>query len=144
MTDLERIGGVERLSLLMARFLERMAGDFVIGFRFEGKDLQRIAFHEAELAAVHLDASPEPARRATLPGSLPRYSGRSLPAVHAPLRLNRGQFNRRLSVLATVLRENAVPEDVINRWIEHDRALEPAIATSEDCMAPVRTSEEMK
>lgn len=143
MTDLERIGGVERLSVLMTRFLERMAGDFVIGFRFEGKDLQRIAFHETELAAAHLDVSLEPARRVAPPKS-PRYSGRSLPAVHGPLRLTRGQFNRRLSVLATVLRENAVPEDVITRWLEHDRSLEPAIATSDDCVVPVYTSEEMK
>lgn len=129
MSDLEQIGGSERLEAIVDRFVRRMASDFVIGFLFEGKDLERIAFHEAELAAVHLSRSPPgstPAARAT-------YSGRSLPSVHAPMRIHRGHFERRLSVLAKVLRESSVPEDIIGRWIAHDRELMPAIASSDDC-----------
>jgi hemoglobin len=122
MTDYERIGGGEALSALVRTFVQRMADDFVIGFRFQGKDLDRIAFHEAELAAAHL-------------GGPKAYHGRSLSAAHQPMRLNRGQFDRRLAVLATVLREHHVPEDIIERWLAHDRALLPAIATTEDCVS---------
>lgn len=121
MTDYERIGGGERLSALVRAFVDRMAGDFVIGFRFEGKDLDRIAFHEAELAAAHL-------------GGPRAYGGRSIGEVHLPMRINRGQFRRRLAVLKTVLRENDVPDDVIDRWIAHDAALEAAIASPTDCV----------
>jgi hemoglobin len=122
MTDYERLGGEQALQSLVRTFVSRMAGDFVIGFRFIGKDLDRIAFHEAELAAAHL-------------GGPQAYHGRSLSAVHQPMRLNRGQFDRRLAILATVLREHQVPEDILERWIAHDRALLPAIATTEDCVS---------
>lgn len=121
MTDYDRIGGDEVLRPLVRRFVDRMAGDFVIGFRFEGKDLERIAHHEAQLAAAHL-------------GGPRLYSGRSIGEVHLPMRINRGQFHRRLAVLRTVLREEAVPDDVIDRWIAHDAALEPAIADPTDCV----------
>ena len=121
MTDYERIEGGERLGPLVQRFVARMATDFVIGFRFEGKDLDRIAFHEAELAAAHL-------------GGPPAYSGRSIGEVHLRMRINRGQFRRRLAVLKTVLREEGVPDDVIDRWIAHDAALEAAIADPTDCV----------
>ena len=121
MTDYDRLGGAEVLGPLVRAFVDRMAKDFVIGFRFEGKDLDRIAHHEAELAAAHL-------------GGPRSYTGRSIGETHAPLRINRGQFRRRLAVLATVLREHAVPEDVIERWIAHDAALESVVADPTDCV----------
>jgi hemoglobin len=120
-SDAERIGGEEALFGLVRRFVQRMADDFVIGFRFEGKDLDRIAYHEAELALSHL-------------GGRRGYTGRSLGEVHAPMRINRGQFRRRLAVLRTVLEEECVPADVIGRWIEHDEALEGVIAGPTDCV----------
>lgn len=120
MTDLERIGGMEALAGLMRSFVARAAGDFVIGFRFAGKDLDRIAHFEAELAASHLG------------GGVP-YSGRSIGQVHEPLRISRGQFHRRLAVLRTVLADHHVPQDIIERWIAHDAALEPVVADATDC-----------
>ena len=119
-SDYERAGG-ERLREVVAEFVRRMAADFVIGFRFEGKDLDRIAHHEFELAAAHL-------------GGPQAYGGRSLPQAHRPMRINRGQFRRRLAVLRTVLREHDVPEDVIERWIAHDEALIDVIAEPRDCV----------
>lgn len=120
-SDAERIGSEEALFALVRRFVQRMADDFVIGFQFEGKDLDRIAHHEAELALSHL-------------GGRRGYTGRALGEVHAPLRLNRGQFRRRLAVLRTVLEEEGVPDDVIGRWIAHDEALEAVIAGPADCV----------
>jgi truncated hemoglobin YjbI len=120
-TDAERLGGEGALFGLVRRFVQRMADDFVIGFRFEGKDLERIAYHEAELALSHL-------------GGRRGYSGRSLGEVHAPMRINRGQFRRRLAVLRKVLEEEGVPSDVIARWIAHDEALEGVIAGPTDCL----------
>ncbi|MEQ1501716.1 MAG: group 1 truncated hemoglobin [Myxococcota bacterium] len=121
MTDWDRVGGEAVIAPLVRRFVDRMASDFVIGFRFDGKDLDRIAHHEAELAAAHL-------------GGPRSYAGRSLAEVHLPMRINRGQFRRRLAVLRTVLREGGLPDDVIDRWIAHDERLEPAIATPTDCV----------
>ncbi|MEZ4241783.1 MAG: tetratricopeptide repeat protein [Myxococcota bacterium] len=123
--DVARIGGEAAVEALVARFVRRMAADFVIGFQFQGKDLDRIAHHEAELALAHL-------------GGRRHYGGRSLGEVHAPLRINRGQFRRRLAVLRATLEDEGVPSDVIERWIAHDQALEGAIAGPTDCLAPGR------
>jgi hemoglobin len=119
-SDYERAGG-ERLRDVVTAFVRRMAEDFVIGFRFEGKDLERIAHHEHELAAAHL-------------GGPRAYGGRSLQAAHRPKRINRGQFRRRLAIQRTVLQEHGVPADVIDRWIAHDEALIDVIAEPRDCV----------
>jgi truncated hemoglobin YjbI len=120
LTDWERAGG-EGLREVVAEFVRRMAADFVIGFRFEGKDLDRIAHHEYELATAHL-------------GGPAAYGGRSLPQAHRPMRINRGQFRRRLAILRLVLTERGVPQDVVERWIAHDAALEDVIAEPRDCV----------
>lgn len=126
--DVARLGGEQALVSLVDRFVRRMAGDFVIGFRFAGVDLARVAHHEAELALAHL-------------GGPKRYSGRSLSEVHLRMRLNRGQFRRRLAILRATLEDEGAPVDVIDRWIAHDEALEGVIATPDDCVLPagVRT-----
>lgn len=121
MTDYERIGGEPAVRALVQAFVARMADDFVIGFQFAGKDLERIAYHEVEHASEVL-------------GGPVRYSGRSLGLVHEPLRVHRGQFQRRIALLRAVLREREVPEDVIARWVAHDEALEPVVASARDCL----------
>jgi hypothetical protein len=58
-----------------------------------------------------------------------------LQLVHEPLRIHKGQFERRLALLRVVLAEQHVPDDVIERWVAHDRELMPAVASSRDCVA---------
>lgn len=120
MTDLERVGGAGVVEDLMQAFVKRVAADFIIGFLFEGRDLERIARHEAELAVSHLGG----------PG---RYSGRPLGASHRPLRINRGHFRRRLAILRVVLEEQGVPAEVRERWVAHDASLESVITDGTEC-----------
>lgn len=122
-TDLERIGGPQQVEALMEAFIARMRDDFIVGYLFEGVDLARIVQHEAQLATAHL-------------GGTARYTGRPIGAVHRPLRINRGHFRRRLAILRTVLSEHDLADDVIDRWIAHDRALEPVITDGTDCVPP--------
>jgi truncated hemoglobin YjbI len=122
-TDWDRLGGEEVMRPLVASIVRRMAQDFIIGFRFAGKDLDRIAHFELELASSHL-------------GGPWTYTGRSLQQVHEPLRISRGQFQRRLAVLGLVLRDAGVPDDIAERWLAHDQALEPLIADTTDCGPP--------
>ena len=121
MTDYERIGGEPALERLIGRFLDRVFGDFIIGFLFEGRDRARIHRHEVEHAAALL-------------GGPRRYAGRPLAAVHQPLRINRGQFRRRLAILRVVLHADGVPPEIIERWIGHDARLERAITDGLDCV----------
>ena len=113
--------GEERVRSIVGALVDRMAGDFVIGFLFEGRDLARIARHELELARAHL-------------GGPAAYGGRPLGEVHRPLKINRGHFRRRLSLLAIVLEEHGVPADLARRWIDHEAALESVISDGIECV----------
>lgn len=121
MTDLERAGGEPRVAAVMDRFVREMADDFVIGFLFVGKDLPRIARHEAELA-VHLL------------GGENRYGGRPLATLHRAMKVHRGQFRRRLFVLRRVLSDEGLPPDLVERWIAHHAAMEAGIVAPGDCV----------
>ena len=75
MTDFDRAGGEATVRGVIDRFVDRMFDDFIIGFRFDGKDRARIKAHEYEHAARVLGAS------------IP-YTGRDIPGLHRPLRIN--------------------------------------------------------
>ncbi len=109
----------------MDAFVERVAQDFIIGFLFQGKDLARIKRFETALALTHLQP----------PGGGARYGGQPIAAVHKPLRINAGQFRRRLALLRTVLSDRGVPDDIVARWVAHDARLESAITDGTDCLA---------
>jgi truncated hemoglobin YjbI len=113
--------GEDRVRAIVGALVRRMAGDFVTGFLFEGRDHERIVRHELELARAHL-------------GGPQAYGGRPLGAVHRPLKINRGHFRRRLSLLALVLEEHGVPADVAQRWIDHEAALEPVVSDGTECV----------
>lgn len=123
MSTLDDVGGRDGLERVVRDFVGRMAADFVVGFHFEGKDLERIVWRETELASEHL-------------GGGDRYGGRGLSEVHAPLRVHRGHFRRRLHVLERTLRDHAWPEDLVARWLAHDRALEDLVSSPDECGPP--------
>ena len=120
-SDYERLGGHEGLERLVRAFIDRAFDDMIIGFTFVGKDKERIVRHEVEHASGNL-------------GGPSAYTGRPVARVHRPLRINRGQFRRRLALLRTVLREQGVEEDIIDRWVAADRRLEEAIVDGTDCV----------
>jgi hemoglobin len=120
-TDFERLGGEAGVRPLVEAVCQAFFDDFIIGFRFEGKDHARIIAKEYEHARHHLGG----------PGG---YSGRPVAQVHRPLKINQGQFRRRLAILQTVLTEAGVASDVVERWVGHDAALEAAITDGTDCV----------
>jgi len=121
--DLATLGGREGVERLVRAFVHRFAQDFIIGYLFEGRDLERIILHETEHALQHLGAEVA-------------YTGRPIAAVHRPLRINAGHFRRRLAILRTVLTEQGVRPPVIDRWIQADRQLMAAIVDGTDCAPP--------
>lgn len=120
-SDYERLGGDAALERIVRAFIDRVFDDFIIGFAFVGKDRERIIRHEVEHAAGNL-------------GGPSAYTGRPIAHVHHPLLINRGQFRRRLALLRTVLGEQGVDEDIIERWVAADRRLEEAIVDGTDCV----------
>lgn len=122
MTDWDRLGGEAGVQRIVDDFVGRVAGDFVIGFLFTGRDLARIARHEVEHASTHL-------------GGPLGYTGAPIAPSHRAMRINGGQFRRRLAILRTVLTAHHAPADVIERWIAHDQRLERVITDGTDCVA---------
>ena len=119
-TDFEQIGEV-RLRGIIECFVERVFRDPIIGFFFTGKDPARIREHEYTHAAVSL-------------GAMLSYEGRPIVPLHRPLRINAGQFRRRLAILNQEIERAGVAPDIRERWIFAQQRLLPAITDGTDCV----------
>lgn len=120
MSDYDTLGGEAALRAIIDDFIDRVAGDYIIGFFFAGRDLDRIKAREFELASAHL-------------GGPFQYRGRPLGQAHAQLPINKGHMRRRLAFLRTVLRDHGAPDDLAERWVAHDSALEDLITNGREC-----------
>lgn len=121
MTDYERLGGEEGLRRIVEAFVQRERIDPIIGFLFDGVDLERLVRHEVAFAAQHL-------------GGPRAYSGRPLAEAHGPRRIHRGWFRRRLALLRQTLTDAGAPPEVIAGWLERERRLEPLVTDGTDCV----------
>lgn len=104
-SDLARLGE-ERVRRLVHTFMERVFGDPMIGFYFQGRSLSRIRELECRFALSHL-------------GGGDVYTGRPLDEAHGPLRIFGGHFDRRSALLRETLAEDGVDHDIAERWLEH-------------------------
>ena len=106
MTHFETIGGEQRLRRIIEAFVEQLFSDTMIGFMFAGKSRLRIQEMEYQLAAQQL-------------GGDVTYRGRPLDAVHAPLPIMGGHFDRRRQILVNTLEKFEVAIDIQTSWLEH-------------------------
>lgn len=109
----ERIGA-EKLREVITDFYERVFGDVMIGFLFEGKDKQRLIDKEWEFTAHFLGADVA-------------YTGRPMRQAHASSPIFGGHFERRLQLLRQAMAANGVDDEVARVWIEHQQALRAQI-----------------
>jgi truncated hemoglobin YjbI len=117
MTDLahfDALGGEVVLRPLIARFVDRMFDDIMIGYLFRAADRERVKAKEYEFAAQHLGAQVE-------------YTGRPLTTAHRAHRITGGQFMRRLQILKETLTEFRAPASVSEHWVGHTLALQAQI-----------------
>jgi len=106
-----RLGGVERLRVLLDRFYLRLYEDPMVGFFFAGKDRARIV--DGQLGFL-LKAFGE---TASFDGRHPSVAHLDLPPIL------RGQFDRRLVVLRSVLEEAGVPAADVDLWIRVEESM---------------------
>src|SRR3954465_2090414 len=102
----ELLGGEAVLRPLIARFVDRLFADVMIGYLFRAADRDRVKAKEYEFAARHLGAPLE-------------YTGRLIPEAHRAHRITGGQFMRRLQILKETLAAFQVPRAVSEHWVEH-------------------------
>ena len=123
----EAIGGEERVRTILASLYDRIFVDPIIGFLFAGKDRAHIVEQQVAFTCRFL-------------GGPQRYEGKPLPEAHARLPLLPGHFDRRHLLLARVLEEQGVPEEVKRVWLRIDESLRSSVlAAAEE--ARLRTRE---
>ncbi len=104
----------------------KMLADRMVGFFFEGRDLEPIVNGQVSLVRAMLGG----------PGV---YTGAPLPEAHRALPLLPGHFDRRHTLLAEVLESEGVDERVKATWLEADAAWRKAIlAAGADARARAR------
>jgi truncated hemoglobin YjbI len=113
----ELLGGEAALRPIIARFVDRMFDDIMIGYLFRAADRERVKAKEYEFAAQHLGAAVE-------------YSGRPLPDAHRAHRITGGQFMRRLQILKETLAAFQVPAAVSEHFVEHTLSLQAQITNN--------------
>jgi len=110
----EKLGGEAALRAIIARFVDRMFDDLMIGYLFRAADRERVKAKEYEFAARHLGAAVE-------------YSGRPIADAHRAHRITGGQFMRRLQILKDTLAAFQVPAEVSEHWVAHTLSLQSEI-----------------
>ncbi len=120
MTPFEQAGGEAVVRGIVDRFVDRAFDDMIIGFFFAGKDRARVKAHEYEHAAAVLGADVA-------------YTGRPIAPLHRPLKINGGQFRRRLALMRQEIERAGVPAEVAERWLDGQRAMERSITDGSDC-----------
>lgn len=123
MSPYERAGGETVVRAVVDAFVDRAFDDRIIGFLFAGKDRDRVKRHEFEHAAGVLGAA------------IP-YQGRPIAPLHKAMRINAGQFRRRLALLKQQIEAANVPSDVLELWLDGQRRMESAITDGTDCAPP--------
>ncbi len=113
MTLFEQIGSA-KLRDVLTDFYDRVFGDVMIGFMFEGKDKARLIDKEYELVAALLGADI-------------KYTGRPMRSAHAAHTIFGGHFERRMQLLRNVFAANAVPAEVAKAWLDHAESLRSQI-----------------
>ncbi|MDX2053823.1 MAG: group 1 truncated hemoglobin [Polyangiaceae bacterium] len=126
----EQLGGEPELRRIVTRFVDRVMGDVMIGFFFARVDRSRLIQRELEFSARHLGAD------------IP-YTGRTMPAAHAPHHIMGAHFMRRLQILKETLKELQVSPHIAQHWIDHTMKLLPQITThpASECAAPLPAGE---
>jgi hemoglobin len=115
MTSLyEAVGGEDAVRSILASLYDRLFVDPIVGFLFEGKDKAHIVEQQVAFTCRFL-------------GGPQRYDGKALPAAHAALPLLPGHFDRRHHLLAIVLTDQSVPDDVKRAWLHIDESLRSSV-----------------
>lgn len=107
--------GEARIREIVRRFYDCMANDILIGFFFEGRDLD----HIAEMQSAFLYRAM--GLRASYAGKSPADAHSTLPPILA------GHFDRRLTLLEAHLRAEGLDETQRSTWLAFENAFRATI-----------------
>jgi truncated hemoglobin YjbI len=114
---IESIGGEVVLRRILSRFYEEISHDLLIGFFFDGRNLQEIA---SQQALFILFAA----------GLIQNYGGRRPGSAHSALPpILSGHFDRRLVLLREVLHREGLSPDQIDLWVRFEESFRGRVVT---------------
>jgi truncated hemoglobin YjbI len=114
MTTAYEVLGEAKVRAILQALYDQLFVDPMVGFLFEGKDKAHIVAQQVIFTCAFL-------------GGPQRYTGKPLPEAHAALPLLPGHFDRRHHVLATLLEQHGVPDEVKRAWLRIDESLRPSV-----------------
>jgi hemoglobin len=107
--------GDEKIHEILRDFYRRMSGDILIGFFFDGRDLDAIAEKQAEFLLRAM-------------GARPTYSGKSPARAHDELApILAGHFDRRLRILEETLAAHGLSASDIRTWVSFEETFREAV-----------------
>jgi hemoglobin len=111
----ERAGGEQGLAEILRDFYARMSRDVLVGFFFDGKDVDKIALTQKAFLMRAFGAAPS-------------YAGKAPADAHADLApILRGHFDRRLQILEETLRDHGLSDEDIRTWVGFENAFRDQI-----------------
>ena len=109
--NLDLIGGLDGLRMIITDFYQRIFNDAMIAYLFTGQSQQRLIEREVEWTARLLGAHQI------------EYKGQSLKQAHSKHPIRKGHFFRRHQLLAETLKTHQVPQEVQDMWLTHSLSL---------------------
>ncbi|MFZ9595443.1 MAG: group I truncated hemoglobin [Bdellovibrionia bacterium] len=113
------LGGEALLGQILDDFYQRMARDLMIGYFFDGKDLQKIASQQKNFLLYAMGAVEQ------YPGKLPSQAHRELPPILP------GHFDRRIRILEETLKDHALSSEAMDIWIHFESSFRSALTQAE-------------
>lgn len=105
----------ERIHTILKGFYETLAKDILVGYFFDGKNLETIAENQAHFLLRAMGATSS-------------YSGKAPALAHLALPpILEGHFNRRREILRVTLQKHNVPEPQIQTWLEFEDVFKNSI-----------------
>lgn len=106
--------GEERLKAVITEFYKRAFTDPIIGHFFFHFDREHLTAQQIDFAR-------------SLLGGPNRYQGKPLKAAHTPFQIRKPHFGRRQVLMAEVLFDLKIPENLQKAWLEREEKLRPLI-----------------
>jgi len=115
----EELGGEAAITAAVGQFYDRALYDPALAPLFARVPMERLKRHQRDSLTAAL-------------GGPPRYSGRAMRLVHAPLAITDEQFNRVAGHLAATLSALGVPDDLLAQALDGIAPLRAEIVTATD------------
>lgn len=115
----QKIGKEEGLELILRDFYQRLTQDVLIGYFFDGKDLEHIIHQQKKFLMKAMGATRS-------------YNGKSPARAHEKLPpIWKGHFDRRIRILEGTLQAHGLCAEDIRTWIDFENAFRDSIISSQ-------------